>query len=39
MEKLRLAVVFGGKSSEYPVSLHSAGSLIHSLHKENMNLF
>lgn len=38
MEKLRLAVVFGGKSSEYPVSLHSAGSLIHSLHKEKYEL-
>ena len=34
MKKLRLAVIFGGKSSEYPVSLHSAASLIRSLHKD-----
>lgn len=32
--KKKLAVIFGGKSSEYSVSLHSAGSLIHSLHKD-----
>lgn len=29
MSKIKLAIIFGGQSSEYPVSLHSAGSLIH----------
>lgn len=38
MEKIRLAVIFGGKSSEYPVSLHSAGSLIHKINKERYDL-
>ena len=38
MEKMKLAVIFGGKSSEYPVSLHSAGSLIRSLHKDKYDL-
>lgn len=28
MEKIKLAVIFGGKSSEYSVSLHSAESLL-----------
>ncbi|MEG0842095.1 MAG: D-alanine--D-alanine ligase family protein [Erysipelotrichaceae bacterium] len=28
MNKTKLAIIFGGKSTEYPVSLHSAGSLI-----------
>ena len=28
MNKIRLGVIFGGKSSEYGVSLHSAGSLL-----------
>ena len=32
MEKIKLAIIFGGKSSEYPVSLHSA-SLIHKINK------
>lgn len=31
MSKLKLAVIFGGKSSEYSVSLHSAGSAIHNM--------
>lgn len=31
MSKIRLAVIFGGKSSEYSVSLHSAGSAIHNM--------
>ena len=31
MNKIRLAVIFGGKSSEYSVSLHSAGSAIRAL--------
>lgn len=38
MSKLTLAIIFGGKSSEYPVSLHSAGSLIRNLHKEQYNV-
>ena len=28
MKKIKLAVVFGGKSSEYLISLHSAASVI-----------
>lgn len=39
MEKIKLAIIFGGKSSEYPVSLHSAGSLIHKSIKSTMSLF
>lgn len=31
MSKIRLAVIFGGKSSEYSVSLHSAGSAIENM--------
>lgn len=31
MKKIKLAVIFGGKSSEYPVSLHSVGSILHHL--------
>lgn len=31
MKKLRLAVVFGGNSSEYPVSLHSVESVLEAL--------
>lgn len=38
MKKIKLAVIFGGKSSEYPVSLHSAGSLIHKIDKERYDL-
>lgn len=38
MEKIKLAIIFGGKSSEYPVSLHSAGSLIHKINKERYDL-
>ena len=38
MSTLKLAVIFGGKSSEYPVSLHSAASLIRSLHKDKYEL-
>lgn len=38
MEKIKLAIIFGGKSSEYPVSLHSAGSLIHKINKEHYEL-
>ena len=38
MEKIKLAIIFGGKSSEYPVSLHSAGSLLHKINKEHYEL-
>lgn len=38
MKKIKLAIIFGGKSSEYPVSLHSAGSLIHQINKERYEL-
>lgn len=38
MSKLRLAIIFGGKSSEYPVSLHSAGSLIRKINKDRYDL-
>lgn len=36
--KKKLAVIFGGKSSEYPVSLHSAASLIRSLREDAYEL-
>lgn len=39
MKKMKLAVIFGGKSSEYPVSLHSAGSLLKQIDKERYDLF
>lgn len=38
MKKIKLAIIFGGKSSEYPVSLHSAGSLIRKIDKERYDL-
>ncbi len=38
MNKLNLGVVFGGQSSEYSVSLHSAASFLRELHKDNYNL-
>ena len=28
MKKIKLAVIFGGQSSEYPVSLHSTASVL-----------
>lgn len=34
MNKIKLAVIFGGKSSEYPVSLHSTGSLLSQINKD-----
>ena len=34
MSKLKLGVVFGGKSSEYGVSLHSAGSLLRQIDQD-----
>lgn len=38
MKKIKLAVIFGGKSSEYPVSLHSAGSLLHQIDTSRYDL-
>lgn len=38
MKKITVAVIFGGKSSEYPVSLHSTGSLLTQIHKELYNI-
>lgn len=34
MNKTRLAILFGGKSDEYPVSLHSAAAVIDNVPKE-----
>lgn len=34
MDKITLGVVFGGQSSEYSVSLHSAASFLRSLHAD-----
>lgn len=34
MNKLRLGVIFGGQSSEYDISLHSAASFLRSLHMD-----
>lgn len=34
MKKIRLGIIFGGQSSEYSVSLHSAGSFIRALDPE-----
>ena len=39
MEKIRLAVIFGGNSSEYPVSLHSVASVLRNLDKDKYELF
>lgn len=38
MKKIKLAILFGGKTSEYPVSLHSAGSLIQNINKDRYDL-
>lgn len=38
MNKIKLAVIFGGKSSEYPVSLHSTGSLLSQLNKDRYDV-
>lgn len=38
MSKLRVGVIFGGQSSEYSVSLHSAGSFLHQINKEAYDL-
>lgn len=38
MEKLRLGVIFGGQSSEYSVSLHSAGSFLRQIHRDKYEI-
>ncbi len=38
MEKIKLAVIFGGESSEYLVSLHSVSSLLHSINKSKYDI-
>ncbi len=38
MKKIKLAVIFGGKSSEYPVSLHSTASLLRQINRERYEL-
>lgn len=38
MEKIKLAVIFGGNSSEYPVSLHSTGSVLSQINRERYEL-
>ncbi|MBB5183471.1 D-alanine--D-alanine ligase family protein [Catenisphaera adipataccumulans] len=38
MSKLKLGVIFGGQSSEYSVSLHSAGSFLRQIHRERYEL-
>lgn len=38
MSKLTLAIIFGGKSSEYSVSLHSAGSLIRNINTDHYDI-
>ena len=38
MSKIKLAVIFGGKSSEYSVSLHSASSAIRNMDREKYDL-
>lgn len=34
MKKIKLAIIFGGQSSEYPVSLHSTASVLRQIHKD-----
>lgn len=38
MNKIKLAIIFGGKSSEYSVSLHSAESAIENIDKSKYDL-
>lgn len=38
MKPVKLGVIFGGQSSEYSVSLHSAGSFLRNLKSENYEL-
>lgn len=38
MKKINLGVIFGGQSSEYSVSLHSAGSFLRELNRDRYSL-
>lgn len=38
MKKIKLAVLFGGQSSEYSVSLHSVASLLRNLNRDKYDL-
>lgn len=38
MKKIRLGVIFGGQSSEYSVSLHSAASFLRSIHPDRYEI-
>ena len=38
MNKIKLAVLFGGQSSEYSVSLHSAASMLRNLDRDSYDL-
>lgn len=38
MDKIKLAILFGGKSSEYTVSLHSAAAIIKNVPKEQFDV-
>ncbi|PJC01432.1 MAG: hypothetical protein CO073_03580 [Candidatus Komeilibacteria bacterium CG_4_9_14_0_8_um_filter_36_9] len=38
MNKLRLAVIFGGQSSEHEISLLSANNVINSLNKDKYDI-
>ena len=38
MEKIRLGVIFGGKSTEYSVSLHSVGSMLRNCDTEKYEI-
>lgn len=38
MKKIKLAIIFGGKSSEYPVSLHSTASVLRQIDKNKYDI-
>ncbi|MFV0379322.1 MAG: D-alanine--D-alanine ligase family protein [Anaerorhabdus sp.] len=38
MKKINLAIIFGGNSSEYSVSLHSTASVLNNINKDRYNL-
>lgn len=38
MNKIKLAIIFGGKSSEYLISLHSASSIINNVSKDKYEI-
>ena len=39
MTKLNLAIIFGGMSSEYEVSLNSAAGVLTNVDKEKYNIY